>query len=281
MVACLVCGAVVRVGTLCREHALAVATCDDVTAEQIVSSGRERAGAWLIDQWGCTHPLASPAVVGRSASECNPGILHPSVSVLHAQIDHHDGAWRVVDRGSLNGTFVNNERVRVLTLARGDRVRFGAVSFYFSPGELPSVQERGKTGGTLPSRLDALSLQVTLALPCGPIDLIERPGGGVLRRAGETVLSLADLEFSLLAILVEARQSCGNPDLAFIGSRELAERLHFRSSQADSENVRELVRRVRKKVRAAGIDNLIESRQRVGYRLTCEVLRPASRSSHA
>lgn len=273
MATCLVCGSDVRIGTLCREHALAVATCDDITAEQIVASTPDEPGGWLIDQWGCTHALASPTVIGRSTDECNPAVLHPSVSVLHAQLEAAGSGWRVVDRGSLNGTFVNDERVRTEVLRSGDRIRFGDVSLYFSAGDLPSVEDQGKTGGTLPSRIADMALNVTLELSAGGIDLVQRPGGGIVRRAGEVVLELAALEFGLLAVLVEARARQTDPELAFVASRDLAEQLDFKSMHADSDNVRELVRRVRKKLDNAGVEGVIDSRQRVGYRITCAISR--------
>jgi len=277
MAACLVCGGDVRVGTLCRVHAAAVATCDDITAEQIVDAEIDAPEGWLIDQWGCTHPLASPAVIGRATSGCSPGVLHPSVSVLHAEIQGRGDSWRVVDRGSLNGTYVADEEIRTASLSSGDRVRFGDVSFFFSAGALPSVHESGKTGGTLPSRVDELSLSATLALPGGPVELVQRPGGGIVRRGDDVLLELAQLEFGLLGLLAVARADSNDPELAFVASRDLADRLDFRSRQADSDNVRELVRRVRKKLDAAGIDELIDSRQRVGYRLACNARRGTSR----
>jgi HD-GYP domain-containing protein (c-di-GMP phosphodiesterase class II) len=61
---------------------------------------------------------------------------HPSVSRQHAVIEpaNADGAprWRIVDRGSSGGTWVNDERVPeggARTIGAGDRVRFGPVAF--------------------------------------------------------------------------------------------------------------------------------------------------------
>jgi hypothetical protein len=49
---------------------------------------------------------------------------------------------------------------------------------------------------------------------------------------------------------------------------ELAGSLEFKGTgPADSDNVRELVRRVRRKLSTAGLDDLIGSRQGIGYRL--------------
>lgn len=256
---------------------MALATCDTITAEQIVSEAEGTAEAWLIDPWGSTHPLTSPAVIGRSVADCNPAVLHPSVSVLHAEIQRSGDAWRVVDRGSLNGTQVNDATIRTMDVSSGDRLRFGEVSFYFSAGELPAVSESGKTGATLPSRAEDLALQVIIELDDGVIELLQRPGGGIVRRAGENVLELAQLEFGLLNVLVRARQRNNDPELAFVSSRDLASELEFKSRQADTDNVRELVRRVRKKLKAANVADLIDSRQRVGYRIVHTISPSTSR----
>lgn len=273
MATCFVCGETVRIGRLCRTHATAVATCDDITAEQIRSSATGQPEAWLIDQWGCTHAIDGTATIGRSLDECTVSVLHPSVSVVHAQLEQTPSGWRVADRGSLNGTHVNGEQVRVAPIGSGALLRIGEVSLYFSAGHLPEVKDAGATGRTQPSKLSDVSLNATLTGSGGSCELLQRPGGGVVRKDGDTVLELARLEFGLLAILAEQRANADDPELAFIASRDLADRLEFNSSHADSENVRELVRRVRKKLAAAGVMELIDSRQRVGYRLAADVVR--------
>lgn len=271
MGSCLVCGTSIRIGRLCRSHASAAATCDAITAEQIIATEPETPRGWLIDQWGCTHPIGDTTIIGRSVADAALAILHPSVSVVHAHVEYGGRGWRVIDRGSLNGTFVHGERVRVADLAGGALLRFGEVSLFFSAGTVPQVQEEPTTGRTQPSRLSDLSVNATLRRAGVECELLQRPGGGIVRIAGDTVLELARLEFGLLALLVERAARADDPDLAFLSSAELSDRLEFNSSHADSDNVRELVRRVRKKLSAAGVDQLIDSRQRVGYRVSWDI----------
>src|SRR5438445_11717277 len=52
-----------------------------------------------------------PAVVGRS-SECDYQICHPLISRRHCVFDVQDGEILVQDLGSLNGTYLNGERVK-------------------------------------------------------------------------------------------------------------------------------------------------------------------------
>jgi DNA-binding response OmpR family regulator len=93
-----------------------------------------------------------------------------------------------------------------------------------------------------------------------------RSGGGELRH-GDVALELGGLEFALLRALVERAQRAPDPALAFLSTDELARMLRFRSDSADQENVRELIRRVRRKLQSIGIDGLIDSRRHADYRL--------------
>jgi DNA-binding response OmpR family regulator len=99
------------------------------------------------------------------------------------------------------------------------------------------------------------------------VELAVHEDGGVAR-AGDTVVALARMEFSLLTALVERRRAAADPERAYMPWAELAGSLEFKSTgPADSDNVRELVRRVRRKLSTAGLDDLIGSRQGIGYRL--------------
>jgi pSer/pThr/pTyr-binding forkhead associated (FHA) protein len=64
---------------------------------------------------------------------------NPTVSRRHAIFAAGSGRWHVMDTGSLNGTFVNGERIPfgvALPLRHGDRVSLGSDMLVFSaPGE--------------------------------------------------------------------------------------------------------------------------------------------------
>ena len=83
-------------------------------------------------------------------------------------------------------------------------------------------------------------------------------------------IELAAMEFGLLQLLVERRRTVTDAELAYVAWHEIADALSFRSVQADSENVRELVHRVRRKLASVAADDLIESKRGVGYRLAGE-----------
>src|SRR5690606_18198212 len=223
MARCLRCGVDAEVGGLCREHATAIATCDGITAEQIRAQRVDRPDAWLIDQFGCPHPISPGGVIGRSLDGCALALLHPSVSLAHASIDRQGTRWFVGDRGSLNGTFVNGSRVRSHELRGGDRVAFGDASFFFTTATGPPTRPGGCSGRTFPLRSRELAFSAELVSTGGDqvLELKQRAAGGIARAAAD-VVELARLEFALLQALVERRADAGDPELAYVSAREIA-----------------------------------------------------------
>jgi len=63
-------------------------------------------------------------------------VPHFSVSGHHAELRATPGGYRIVDLGSHNGTFVNEQRVTEAALAEGDSVGFGDTTFRLAGGEL-------------------------------------------------------------------------------------------------------------------------------------------------
>jgi pSer/pThr/pTyr-binding forkhead associated (FHA) protein len=58
-----------------------------------------------------------------------------TVSRRHAEIRRRDARFFVVDKGSLNGTYVNRERVDETELATGDDLQIGKFKLVFFEGE--------------------------------------------------------------------------------------------------------------------------------------------------
>jgi diguanylate cyclase (GGDEF)-like protein len=76
----------------------------------------------------------SPTRVGRGAD--NHIVLDgDSVSRRHAHFEHRPSAWMIVDDGSTNGTYCNDEQIsREVVLKNGDRVKIGPTIFKFLSG---------------------------------------------------------------------------------------------------------------------------------------------------
>ena len=66
----------------------------------------------------------SPTVIGRSP-ECGIFLDDVTVSRKHAVFLQDGSSWRIEDQGSLNGTFVNRERVDTAVLSDGDEIQIG------------------------------------------------------------------------------------------------------------------------------------------------------------
>ena len=62
--------------------------------------------------------------IGRSPDN---GIVidNPAVSHYHARVFNEEGRLMLEDFGSMNGTFVNGQRVKMVTLKPGDSVGIG------------------------------------------------------------------------------------------------------------------------------------------------------------
>jgi len=268
MARCVLCSLSATRGYLCDAHGKAVAA-STLTPEQVQSNAKAPA-ATLIDPWGDAIPLDVTTAIGRATGKCGVVILHPSVSQHHATISRRGERWVLVDESSRNGTFVDGKRVTEITLTDGMRVQIGEIGLFFVSSVLATRPKQDGPGRTAPTRRDQLIFSARLELQSGPcIELSQRVEGGVLR-VGEAAVELGKLEFRLLQVLTEARQTSVDPELSYMSWQQLAGRLEFKSHEADSENVRELVRRVRRKLQAAGVEELLESKHGVGYRVSAD-----------
>ena len=71
-----------------------------------------------------------PITIGRSP-EADVVILDEKASRIHCGIRLWDGEFYVKDLKSRNGTYVNDQRVDVVKLKSGDRIRVGNILFSF------------------------------------------------------------------------------------------------------------------------------------------------------
>jgi pSer/pThr/pTyr-binding forkhead associated (FHA) protein len=84
---------------------------------------------------GSTFMLeAEVTTVGRNP-ESDVFLDDVTVSRRHAELRRRDGAFSIHDVGSLNGTYVNGERVDATQLASGDEVQIGKFKLVFFQGE--------------------------------------------------------------------------------------------------------------------------------------------------
>ena len=78
-----------------------------------------------------SYELAEPVItIGRAADNLIQ-LDEPSVSSRHAQITVAGDTYELRDLESTNGTRVNGESIKTVTLQLGDRIRFGKVEACF------------------------------------------------------------------------------------------------------------------------------------------------------
>ncbi|HZY40523.1 MAG TPA: FHA domain-containing protein, partial [Anaerolineae bacterium] len=84
-----------------------------------------------------------PLTIGRHPT--NDVVIDiATVSAEHAIIENVDGQYRLTDRGSRNGTFVNGQRISIAMLKDGDIIRIGdargnSVGLTFHAGQAPQA----------------------------------------------------------------------------------------------------------------------------------------------
>jgi hypothetical protein len=89
----------------------------------VVRSGGGRAGeSFSLEE--------SPTTIGRSP-ECQIFLDDVTVSRKHAVFSRDGDRWKLEDQGSLNGTFVNRDRVESAELQDGDELQIGKYRLTF------------------------------------------------------------------------------------------------------------------------------------------------------
>ena len=226
----------------------------DLTPEQLLSRV-VGADAVLVGPGGATVAITDGVRIGRDRAACEVAVVEASVSAVHARIARDHIGWYVEDLGSKNGTAVDGVVAAPIAYLRpGAQLRLGDVVLGFA------LRSRSARVVTIESD-DGRRFELSSS------DAAIRGDGGAI------VLAPRELE---LVIALVARRCTLSPEQAYVRGSDLAPTLGFHSIEADDENVRELVLRVRKKLRSIGGDRLIETRRCAGYRLGGEVHAAAS-----
>jgi pSer/pThr/pTyr-binding forkhead associated (FHA) protein len=83
----------------------------------------------LLQPGGLCVEINRPDMLLGRHSTADVRLSLPDVSRRHCRFVYGDGNWRVFDLNSLNGLFVNGERLQEATVFHGDRIRIGSLTF--------------------------------------------------------------------------------------------------------------------------------------------------------
>jgi hypothetical protein len=278
-------------GLLCEECRDELSGAGSITPEQILSHAGRPADAALIDLWGRPWRLDERTLIGRDPAS-GLTILERSISRHHAQIGRElaSGHWIVRDLGSANHTSLGDQPItEPTTLRSGDRIGFGAIGFYFLvPGAaLPPVTLDAAAHATLrpsdraraaePEAAAAAAAEFSerevtnVGLPAMRIRLHEPSGGGGgIVEILDHKVQMSATQFELFKVLMaRMADEAHQPAVVrgFVRSSELIANLSWDTHDPADTNVKQLVRRTRRVLIKAEIGDLIEARQRFGYRL--------------
>ena len=270
---CVRCAADAVVGVLCAPCAGEVAPCAGLLREHVVSRPGGGGDAWLVDGFGAAHAVpAAGCRIGRRL-DGELALLHGSVSRDHVELVRGRDGWQARDRGSRNGTRIDGRRVDGRgALAPGTMLAVGEVRLWFVDGAI-AVAGAGRAGDTTHgAALD--DQRFVLRRDAGELCVLVSGGGGgaVLHRASPAAawaeVTLSPLELQLLRTL--CRQAAADGDSlarsrGCVPTKQLARVLPFQSEYADEENVRQVVRRLRTALAAAGLRGVVEGVQGRGY----------------
>lgn len=112
----------------------AIAALPAASALLIVRSGPTAGARYLLD--------TDVTTVGRHP-EADIFFDDVTVSRRHAEITREGAAFEIIDQRSLNGTYVNGERVDRAGLGNGSEVRIGKfrLNFFASPADAPRATD--------------------------------------------------------------------------------------------------------------------------------------------
>jgi len=108
--------------------------------------------------------LRLPSTIGRGRGTTIV-LPHPLVSRQHCELFEADGQLMVRDLGSLNGTFVNNQRVTEAPLAPGELLTVGTVTFraVYESDEMPPAGPAPKLKVSASEKTAPVTKATTLA----------------------------------------------------------------------------------------------------------------------
>ena len=263
---------------LCDTCAYRAHRLPDLVPSQIQATSAGLLNACLVDGWGRSYRLSERTEIGRETPNLGITIHQGSVSRRHAVlVCESSGRCFVEDLSSTNGTIVAGQPTSgSVELTNGTLIFFGSVGFYFvtpmpplTTANLSAVTPR--TGdrdfvGFREQNTDVIQLKEL------QIHVMEATGGGggIVMIAGQQI-KVPTSQLELLMLLIKRMQSDrGMSDIirGYVHTSEIVAAVGWDTPHPAHDHVKHLVRRLRRTLARSGRDDLIESEQGLGYRLS-------------
>jgi pSer/pThr/pTyr-binding forkhead associated (FHA) protein len=97
---------------------------------------------------GLSFEVQRPDVIIGRHTDAEIRLALPEISRRHCRLIFENHQWRVYDLNSLNGVFVNGERMHEATLYDGDRLQLGTFSIVVHEGREARSEGREKNIAT-------------------------------------------------------------------------------------------------------------------------------------
>ena len=89
----------------------------------------------LLQPGGLRVELTRPDMLVGRHSEADIRLTVSDVSRRHCRFTFADGNWKVTDLNSLNGVYLNEERIHEANVYDGDKIRLGCLTFLVQLGQ--------------------------------------------------------------------------------------------------------------------------------------------------
>jgi ABC transport system ATP-binding/permease protein len=163
---------------------------------------------------------SDPIIVGR-APEAQIHLDSPDVSRKHASLRKMGEQYLLEDLGSINGTYVNAQRIRSTVLRDGDLIEIGKFLLVFADGEITPYQSNGM-------RLDVNELSKDVPAKHGKLRILDNVSLSILPREFVAIVGGSGAgKSTLLNALVGIRPGIGQVKLN--GHDFYSDYEHFRS----------------------------------------------------
>jgi pSer/pThr/pTyr-binding forkhead associated (FHA) protein len=157
---------------------------------------------YLAEDNQVTHDINDETMTIGRLSDNSIQIEDGSVSSHHAEIASVSNGYRLTDKGSTNGTFVNGTQITEVVLKDGDQIRFGSVETVFVADVPASVAQPLPQSERAAAALGSASVRPATFVNASPFPKpAEKPDAVTYAAIGLAALSAVAFVASVVLVL--------------------------------------------------------------------------------